>query len=324
MKITIVEPGSGWILSKIAKRIHENLEGSKIVSIKDVIKKVSILSHENAEIDLPIKAPDVIFYVDIQNCFIPDLKKIAPSSLHIGLFTHLHENKIENIRKHWLDLDAIVHMASRYYELFFGLLQGMKREIPMRVIIPGESVGTFQMKKTIIGIFQRGADVGKGRDFMGNFFSLGKAYPKEMEEFSTCLKFVFVGSGWPEYDTNILCVYTGDTDYKYYKSYYSKIDYLLIPSLWEGGPMALQEALAQGIPVISSRVGQAGEEFPVFKAFDPGDHVGLFKLLYSEIVAPKMFRRNSVSHINYANYARSFLDFIEEVKIQRNSKNLWG
>jgi len=85
-----------------------------------------------------------------------------------------------------------------------------------------------------------------------------------------------LGEGWP-------CpIYAPDTTNVKYNTdvredYYSKIDYLVIPSLIEGGPIPLIDALGLGIPVIAPDVGWAWD-FSVIR-YERGEWDSLNKVL---------------------------------------------
>ena len=67
-------------------------------------------------------------------------------------------------------------------------------------------------------------------------------------------KVMALGQGWP-------CkIYAADSTNKKYdtkirEEFYSKIDYLVVPSLIEGGPIPVIDALGLGVPVIAPNVG---------------------------------------------------------------------
>ena len=58
---------------------------------------------------------------------------------------------------------------------------------------------------------------------------------------------------------NIHYIHHNTVDYNNLKNYYSVLDFYLVTSRQEGGPRAILESMALGIPVISSKVGQATE-----------------------------------------------------------------
>ena len=67
------------------------------------------------------------------------------------------------------------------------------------------------------------------------------------------------------------------------EAFYSAIDYLVIPSTMEGGPMPVLEAIARGVPVIAPNVGWCWE-FPVLR-YEVGEYSSLRSVL-EQLTAP--------------------------------------
>jgi glycosyltransferase involved in cell wall biosynthesis len=134
---------------------------------------------------------------------------------------------------------------------------------------------------------------------------------------ASSFRFLFVGSGW---DTvidmfsrkGISVENITDEDYDSYPDLYNKIDYLLIPSLWEGGPMSVIEACAKGIPIISSNVGWVGTDFVVDHMYEPNNMEQLTNIL-QDIIRPLERRREIVEHLSYAYYAKKLHDVSQEL-----------
>tara|TARA_R110000796_G_scaffold195034_1_gene311494 strand:- start:7866 stop:8723 length:858 start_codon:yes stop_codon:yes gene_type:complete len=283
MKINIVTVSSGWILQKIAQRIHNELQ--KLCE--------ATISHE------PNLFADVNFYVDVQNCY-----HHKTNTLDIGYFTHLDKNSVKAINTNWFSLDHIFHHGQRYYDVF----KHWYPENKMSVVLPGEIPEGFTIKKPCLGIFQRGGFEGKGEYFM-----------RQLSEspIASSFRFLFVGSGW---DTvidmfsrkGISVENITDEDYASYPDLYNKIDYLLIPSLWEGGPMSVIEACAKGIPIISSNVGWVGTDFVVDHMYEPNNMEQLTNIL-QDIIRPMQRRREIVEHVSYAYYAKKLHDVSQEL-----------
>ena len=139
MKINIVTVNSGWILQKISERI--------VAASPDVFQ-ISLR---------PVIDADANFYIDMLNCY-----RGKSPIFDIGFFTHLHEDSTSSMQNHWLSLDHIVHMCTRYKKSFQQLYPAEK----MSVLYPGEVSEQFPIKKPLIGVFQRGFHEGKGFDFM--------------------------------------------------------------------------------------------------------------------------------------------------------------
>ena len=282
MKVNVVTVKSGWILQKIAERLvssaPENTEFS--------------LSHS------PRDDVDVNFYVDIQNCYHKKSKV-----KDVGFFTHLDHDSEDHLlkNKHWLTCDYIIHMNKRYFEMFGDHFPKEK----MSVLKSIEIFPEFDLKKLKLGIVQRGGFEGKGHNFM-----IKMAEHDYMKNF----EFVFCGKNWDDVidlysSKNIKCTVV-DENYENYPQVYDSIDYLLIPSLWEGGPMSVPEALAKGIPIISSKVGWVSE-FDVEYMFKPGDDLELLKIL-KEIRAPLVERRKKIEDYSMKKYAQDLVEILEK------------
>jgi glycosyltransferase involved in cell wall biosynthesis len=284
MNINIVTVDSGWILQKIADRIKETNE--------DIFS----LTYWEPRTDV-----DANFYVDIQNCYR------GPTCTHdIGLFTHLDRDSTDSILPHWLKIDYIIHQCTKYYDIFSDLYNKDK----MCVLPPGEIHESFTLKKPVIGIFQRGQYEGKGFHFMRD---LVDQHPNILKQF----KFVFVGSGWDDVvricnKNGIKTFYYDDSDYSMYPKLYKNVDYILIPSLWEGGPMSIIEAWATGTPIIGAKVGLLNKDFTADYSFDPGNSQQLIDILNS-IIAPLMQRRDKVSHLNYQKYGQMLIEIVDNL-----------
>ena len=283
MKINIVTVSSGWILQKIAQRIHAELR-----NLCD-----STISHE------PNLLADVNFYVDVQNCY-----HHKTNTIDIGYFTHLDKNSVRAINTNWFSLDHIFHHGQRYYDIF----KNWYPEDKMSVVLPGEIPEGFTLKKPCLGIFQRGGFEGKGEYFMQALSE---------NPISHNFSFLFVGSGWDTVigmfsSKGISVENITNEDYDSYPDLYNKIDYLLIPSLWEGGPMSVIEACAKGIPIISSNVGWVGTDFVVDHMYEPNNMKQLTNIL-QDIIRPLQRRREIVEHLSYAYYAKKLHDVSQEL-----------
>ena len=160
MKINIVTVRSGWILAKIAERLCSTNQ------------EVFQLNYS------PRNDVDANFYIDMKNCFTR-----KSSTLDIGFFTHLHENSARYITQQYLLADYIVHMCTRYYDVF----KDFYPEDRMSVLYPVEIGSNFNLKKPTIGIFQRGQYEGKGFFFMDRMSN---------SDIMNRFRFLFVGSNW--------------------------------------------------------------------------------------------------------------------------------
>lgn len=282
MRVNVVTVKSGWILQKIAERIVAAAPSNTEF----------LLSHS------PRKDVDINFYVDMQNCYRGKSKV-----KDVGFFTHLDRDSTDHLlkNKHWLTCDYIIHMNKRYLDKFSEYYPRER----MAVLKSIEVMPRFDLKKIRLGIMQRGGFEGKGHNFM---LRMAKY------EFLKNFEFVFCGKDWDEvidlYSSKGIKCYTEDENYENYPKVYDFIDYLLIPSLWEGGPMAVPEALAKGVPIISSNVGWV-PEFGVEYMYEPDNEQGLLDIL-KKIHEPLTERRKKIENFSMQNYTRDLVEIFEK------------
>lgn len=294
MKINVVAVKSGWILTKIAERIVANApEGT------DMVLGPAMPGGNN-------------FYVDVTNCYQSKM-----GARDVGLFTHVHANSPGEIKPHWYTLDHIIHMSRLSRRLFednaFNML--MKKAPVNKTVhsckMPGEVPEGFEYKKPTIGVFQRGQYEGKGFNMMRRF-----ARHPEAADFN----WVFAGNGWEPIVTDLHrktnAIDLGDDELIWpeeYKGLYDLVDYVLVPSKWEGGPMGLLEAASLGKPIIAARVGWVGSEMPVDHMFRPGDEGELGSIL-KDIVRNRKKARKIVENLSYENYAKHVVNCFERIR----------
>ena len=291
MNINIVTVTSGWILQKIAERTASNN--------KDPSIKISV-SHT------PDYDADVNFYIDIQNCYSGYRTKCD-----IGYLTHADLDSSEWLTNLMLTqggygLDGIVSMNGRYTKMLTSIGYPVRRSA---TITPGETHGTFPLRKIVLGIVSRGGWPGYGQQFMEKFLSTYDC---------KCFKFRFLGRGWDALKPisaahNIDIEFIDDSDYSLYPKFYHTIDHLLIPGMWTAGPMSMQEALSCGVSIIGADVGFVNYEFRADYVFPPGDVDGLSKIL-SEIQLPILKRRSQVESMTWCGYTKTVVEFIKRIK----------
>jgi len=291
LRINIVTVSSGWILQKIAERVWDALCNAGV--------------HATLSLD-PRDDCDANYYIDIQNCF-----RGKTRALDIGYFTHLHADDIKSVEPHWLECDFIIHMCQRYYRAFSHIYPVER----MAVICPGEVHGGFVKRRKIkIGIVQRGHYEGKGFFFMLNLLDEPNPLLRDW------LHFVFVGKGWDEVvkryrSLGIEVTYYQNESYQGFYDCYQQIDYLLIPSLWEGGPMSLIQAYLHSIPILAAEVGWVPDHFvdEAWMMFTPGDKKALLSIL-ERICSRSAARRAVAEKFSYADYASKFLSIVRKLK----------
>jgi len=98
------------------------------------------------------------------------------------------------------------------------------------------------------------------------------------------IEWAFTGMGWPGRSEHVSS--------ESLPAFYRSLDYLLVPSLEEAGPMSVVEALACGTPVIAPPVGWV-PDYPHIE-YRTGDVADLRRVL-TEVVATKLRLRASVA-----------------------------
>jgi glycosyltransferase involved in cell wall biosynthesis/tetratricopeptide (TPR) repeat protein len=186
-----------------------------------------------------------------------------------GFFTHVEERAPgmpERFFRVARQMDVAVAMSERYAA---QLREAGIRDV--RVITPGVDLDRFtpQIRIGVVGrTYQTGR---KGEDLVRAV----------MDEAG--IEWVFTGEGWP----GPARTYSDAEMPEFYRS----LDYLLVPSYYEGGPMPVLEALACGIEVIAPRVGFI-DDYPHIE-YAVGDAADLRRVL-REAVATRVARRRSV------------------------------
>lgn len=113
----------------------------------------------------------------------------------------------------------------------------------------------------------------------------------------------FTGEGWP-----FPAGYYSTADLS---KFYHDIDYLLIPSLIEGGPVPMLEALSSGCPVIApSGIGLV-EDFPHIP-FQRGNAQDLRRVI-ENLLQKKLSLRASVLESSWSNFAKRHLEVFSEI-----------
>jgi glycosyltransferase involved in cell wall biosynthesis len=100
------------------------------------------------------------------------------------------------------------------------------------------------------------------------------------------IEWCFTGGGWPAPALDLPPERMPDL--------YRALDYVLVPSLYEGGPMCVAEALACGTPVIAPPIGWV-PDFPHY-AFRAGDAADLRRVLLELVEAKRRLRASTLGH----------------------------
>lgn len=287
MKVGVFHPNNKWILSTIARKICA-ADPDHFYDLRNY--------------DVPDPSTTHFYFVDIQNCWHTNWT--ASGAVNIGMFTHLDRDDPVSFRAGWDKLDGVVHMCKKYHQMFLD--HKWYAENRMTVITPGD-VSHVSPLPLRIGVCQRGGFPGKGDGFLQGVLHGVRN--------RNLINLTIKGSGWDKssFPTGFDDLsFDEDETYNSYEVFYKNIDYLLIPSLWEGGPMALLEALAYGIPIIAADVGFVKEftDARSSRIFEAGDKEQLISIL-NQKTADILARSTSVSQISYKRYTNSLRTFLE-------------
>lgn len=193
-------------------------------------------------------------------------RRVSP--LELAFFTHREPD--DNASRRYFEsiraVDHCVFMSHRYADEISNLEESRKS-----VIVPGVDLQEF-VPKVRIGVVGRTYHTGRK----------GETLVSEVLDVEG-IEWRFTGSGWPLPSRRIPD--DGMPDF------YNDLDYVLVPAFYEGGPMAVLEGLACGVPIISSDVGWVNE-YPHL-AFENGNAASLRAILEG-LVAERNQLRNAV------------------------------
>ena len=121
----------------------------------------------------------------------------------------------------------------------------------------------FKEDEIIIGSFQKDGK-GWGRGLVPKLIKGPDIFVNVIEKLSKYFKIKILLTGPARgfikqklYSKNIYFIHHYLTDYSNLLKYYHALDFYLITSREEGGPMGLLESMSSGVPVISTKVGMA-------------------------------------------------------------------
>jgi glycosyltransferase involved in cell wall biosynthesis len=202
--------------------------------------------------------------------------KKAP--VEIAFFTHVEPepSAAQRFFKVASIVDYQIAMSRRYAKML-----SRAGSTKVSVIPPGVDLETFTPRLRI-GVVGRTYDSGrKGEDILREVMDMNG------------IEWRFTGQGWP-----------GESrlyDREDMPEFYNSIDYLLVPSRYEGGPISVLEALASGKEVIASDVGWV-RDFPHIR-FRNGDAGSLRKVLEA-LVKKRQKLRHKVENYTWDNWAQ--------------------
>lgn len=218
-------------------------------------------------------------------------KRISP--IEVAFFTHI-ENDINaeiNFFRVAREVDHCITMADRYKNIIEGFREGSVTQI-----LPGVDKDIF---KPIIkvGIIGRTYHTGrKGEEILSKIGNIPG------------IELICTGEGWP-----IKHEYVPPEKLP---AFYNDLDYVLVPSLIEGGPMSVIEAIACGKDVISSDVGWV-PNYPHIP-FENGS-VDSLRLVLGKIVAEKKLKQRSIDNQTWDKWADDHMVLFENLLKNRYS-----
>lgn len=187
-----------------------------------------------------------------------------------GFFTHIEADP-ERRAKFWdaaRALDHCVCQSRRYADLLAR--EGLPN---VSVISPGVDLDAFR-PEVRIGVVGRTYDSGrKGEAIVAQLLDLPG------------IRWSFTGRGWPGEHRELVAAEM--------PGFYNEQDYILVPSLYEGGPMCVLEALACGKEVIAPPIGWV-DEFPHIE-YPAGDVEALRRVLVGLVARREALREHVVS-----------------------------
>jgi glycosyltransferase involved in cell wall biosynthesis len=210
-------------------------------TLTDSIPRVTYGTHDDNQADITYHMPYATY-------------KTRTCQKHIGYFTHLEHS--ERLKNKFFDSAANFERRICISNKTLGILKSAGFD-KLSVISPGVDLNKFTPKLKI-GVVGRTYTTGRK----------GENLIKEVMDIPG-ISWQFTGNGWPIESQNI-------TDAEM-PNFYNSVDYILIPSTNEGGPMCVLEALACGRPIIASNVGWVSE-FPHIE-FETGNAKSLRTVL---------------------------------------------
>lgn len=232
---------------------------------------------------------DIQYYVN----YSARSRRVSP--IEIGFFTH-SEREDAARRRYFAaahEVDHSVCMSRRYADELAAA--GVKN---VTTISPGVDLDEFS-PKVRIGVVGRTYHTGRK----------GEAIVAQVLK-TPGIEWRFTGSGWPGPSRHIAEGAMAD--------FYNDLDYVLVPALYEGGPMCVLEALACGVPIISSDVGWSFE-YPHI-AFKNGDAESLRGVL-DALVEERAQLRRAVASRTWGAWADAHLELFERLAPRRTAKN---
>jgi glycosyltransferase involved in cell wall biosynthesis len=271
----------------MSKRIHIKIADRGWILEKCASEIVSRANNVSYGIE-PDSSADLQYYINYS------ARSRRVSSTEIAFFTHSEVDP--TARRRYFDAAAEVEhcvcMSARYAQELIE--QGIPAD-KVTTIAPGVDLEEFQ-PKVRIGVVGRTYHTGRK----------GEALVAEVMDIPQ-IEWRFTGSGWPGQS-----VHVADGGMA---AFYNDLDYVLVPSLYEGGPMSVLEGLACGVPIISSDVGWVSD-YPHIR-FENGDADSLRRVL-NGVVEERLALRSSVLDCTWSRWAEDHLQLFDRL-LERSS-----
>lgn len=224
--------------------------------------------------------PDIVYYMTY-SC-----RKAPFPGVEIGYFTHIEEGlPAEQVfYDRAQEMDACVTQADLYRDILHN------RGIENVVTIPcGVDHAEFTPRLQV-GIVGRTYHTGRK----------GEAVIADLMDMDN-VQFHFTGDGWPGAPLHIEEGKMGD--------FYRAMDYILVPSLYEGGPMCVPEALACGTPIIAPEIGWV-PDFPHI-SYEKGNADSLRSVL-EDLVQDKLNLAQAASSYTWKRWAEGHIELFRD------------
>ena len=238
--------------------------------------RVRVTTHPGGSADLVFFLPESAWRDDLQE------------TIRVTYFAHKEDHPgaaalFEEVAR---KSDYCVTSSSKYAE---ALRDDGAREV---FIIPLGVDSDIFVPKVRIGVVGRTYQTGrKGESLLARSLDL------------PFVEFVFTGEGWP-----LPAQYYCERDLV---ELYQSLDYLLIPSLIEGGPVPMLEALATGCRIIAPTDVGMVKDFPHI-SFQRGDAEDLRRVIQAE-VEQRLSLREAVLPCDWRHFAQRHLELFAQL-----------
>lgn len=246
--------------------------------------------------------------------YIPSAKKFVKTNEKLGRIRDI-------LNKKWYNL------PSEYITISNGINMQLKEHTKRKIHVINnyvtnnvnlQSTSKFQKKIGVIGIIGLIDFSNKGQDF------LVKLFEKNIENIAQGYRLLIIGDG-PDFvnlkkmviDLGLeeMVELVGWTNNP--KAYLNKIDVLAIPSKYEGFPLVMIEAIAEGVPVIGTNVDGMKEFLPDSWVFDYRDEKSFMNALLScKSAHLEEIRKLQIEIIENMCRSKFQSDFIKIVSLQ--------